>query len=67
MTQLAELEEQIVSCLSDDVRLLNDLPTTKKLAELKKQLEETQERYMTNAHFLTTKIAFIANSVKYSK
>ena len=30
MRQLEELEQQMVSCLSSDVRLLHDLPTTKK-------------------------------------
>ncbi len=42
MHHLSELEKQMVDCLSSDVRLLNDLPLTKKLAELKKQYDETQ-------------------------
>jgi hypothetical protein len=44
MKYLTELEEQMLHHLSSDVRLLNDLPTTKKLAELKKQYDETEER-----------------------
>ena len=44
MQHLQHLEQQMVDCLAGDVRLLNDLPATRKLAELKKQYEETQER-----------------------
>jgi dynein heavy chain len=42
---LEELEREMVQCLSSEVRLLHDLASTKKLAELKKQHEETEERY----------------------
>lgn len=38
------LEKKMRDCLSSDVRLMQDLPAIKKLAELKKQYEETQER-----------------------
>ena len=41
---MGKLKEQIELLLSSDVRLLNDLQTTKKLLELKKQYDETQER-----------------------
>ena len=44
MKTLTSLEAQIIDCLFSDVCLLNDLSTTKKLAELKKQYDETQER-----------------------
>ena len=44
MERLDKLEHDMVEILSSDVRLLNDLPTTKKLAELKKQYDETEER-----------------------
>ncbi len=44
MKLLSDLEQQMISCLSSDVRLLNELSTTKKLAELKKQFDEAQER-----------------------
>ena len=44
MKYLKQLEEQMLSHLSSDVRLLNDLAVTKKLAELKKQYDETEER-----------------------
>ena len=43
MKSLTTLETQIIDCLSSDVCLLNDLSTTKKLAELKKNFDETQE------------------------
>ena len=43
MKSLTALETQIIDCLSSDVCLLNDLSTTKKLAELKKNFDETQE------------------------
>ena len=42
---LAKLEQQMRDSLSCDVRLMNDLIATKKLAELKKQYDETIERY----------------------
>lgn len=45
MRQLNELEEQMLDCLASDTRLLNDLATTKKLADLKKHYDETLERY----------------------
>ncbi len=45
MKLLSDLEQQMISCLSSDVRLLNELSTTKKLAELKKQYDEAQERW----------------------
>ena len=44
MEDLSRLERDMVKCLSSDVRLLNDLATTKRLAELKKHYDETQER-----------------------
>ena len=50
MRYLKQLEDHRVECLSSDVRLLNELPTTKRLAEFIKQYDETQERwvYMIN-------------------
>jgi len=39
------MEDKMKTCLSSDVRLMQDLPAIKKLAELKKQYEETLERY----------------------
>ena len=46
MKFLAEIEDQMLECLSrSEVRLMNDLNTTKQLAELKKQYNETLERY----------------------
>ena len=48
MKLLSDLEQQMISCLSSDVRLLNELSTTKKLAELKKQFDEAQERLEGN-------------------
>ena len=47
LKNLEELEQEMVQCLSSEVRLLKDLSATKKLAELKKQHEETEERYIT--------------------
>ena len=44
MELLARLERQCRTNLSSDVRLMNDLAATKKLAELKKQYDETMER-----------------------
>ena len=41
---LGHVEEQMVECLASDMRLLQDLATTKRLAELIKQYNETQER-----------------------
>ena len=43
MKSQSTLEQQMINCLSSDMRLLNDLCTTKKLAELKKQYDEAQE------------------------
>ncbi|XP_071801693.1 uncharacterized protein [Asterias amurensis] len=43
MKRLDELEQQMLDCLASDTRLLNDLATTKKLAELKKHYDETLE------------------------
>ena len=45
MEHMSSLETQMIDCLSSDVRLLNDLSTTKHMAELKKHYDETQERY----------------------
>ncbi|KAF6026453.1 hypothetical protein EB796_015244 [Bugula neritina] len=42
--QLTDLETKMKNCLSSNVRLMQDLPAIKKLAELKKQYEETIER-----------------------
>ena len=44
MKRLNQLEQQMLDCLASDTRLLNDLATTKKLAELKKHYDETLER-----------------------
>ena len=41
---LERVEEQMVDCLASEVRLLQDLPTTKRLADLIKQYDETQDR-----------------------
>ncbi|XP_071954985.1 uncharacterized protein [Antedon mediterranea] len=43
MQQLEELERQMLECLAGDKRLLNDLQTTKKLADMKKHYDETLE------------------------
>ncbi|WAR07684.1 DYHG-like protein [Mya arenaria] len=43
MEYLDKLERQMRTNLSSDVRLMNDLQATKKLAELKKQFDETVE------------------------
>ncbi|XP_053397319.1 dynein axonemal heavy chain 5-like isoform X6 [Mercenaria mercenaria] len=43
MEFLDKLEKQMRTNLSSDVRLMNDLQATKKLAELKKQYDETVE------------------------
>lgn len=43
MQLLDRLEKQMRTNLSSDVRLMNDLQATKKLAELKKQFDETVE------------------------
>ncbi|XP_033113255.1 dynein heavy chain 5, axonemal-like isoform X2 [Anneissia japonica] len=51
MQQLEDLEKQMLECLAGDKRLLNDLQTTKKLAEMKKHYNETlesQERVLTS-------------------
>lgn len=42
--QLLDMENKMKKCLSSNVRLMQDLPAIKKLAELKKQYEETLER-----------------------
>ena len=44
LQHMEKQKEQIEELLSSDVRLLNDLQATKKLIELKKQYDETQER-----------------------
>ena len=44
MQFLDRLETKMRSSLSSDVRLMNDLQATKKLADLKKQYDETLER-----------------------
>ena len=41
---LGRVENQMVECLASEVRLLQDLATTKRLAEFIKQYNETQER-----------------------
>ena len=41
---LDKLEKQMRDSLSSDVRLMHELQATKKLAELKKQYDETVER-----------------------
>ncbi|XP_030850579.1 dynein heavy chain 8, axonemal isoform X3 [Strongylocentrotus purpuratus] len=43
MKQLDQLEDQMLECLASDNRLLNDLATTKKLADMKKHYDETVE------------------------
>ncbi|XP_070568705.1 dynein axonemal heavy chain 5-like isoform X4 [Ptychodera flava] len=43
MKDLEALEKQMLNCLAGDTRLLNDLVTTKKLAEMKKHYDETLE------------------------
>ncbi|XP_071818739.1 dynein axonemal heavy chain 5-like isoform X4 [Apostichopus japonicus] len=43
MTQLNELEKQMLDCLASDTRLLNDLAMTRKLADMKKHYDETLE------------------------
>ena len=52
MQNLRQLEEQMLAHLSSDVRLLNDLAITKKLAELKKQFDETKDRSVCGEKFL---------------
>ena len=42
--QLSDMEKKMKKCLSNNVKLMQDLPAIKKLAELKKQYEETLER-----------------------
>ena len=44
MTKLDELEQDMSRLLSSDVRLLHDLSTTKKIADLTKHFDETTER-----------------------
>ena len=46
MTKMEQLKEEMEAYLSSGVRLLNDLQTTKKLADLMKQDEETYEGYV---------------------
>jgi hypothetical protein len=43
MVAMEKIEEQMLVYLASDTRLMNDLATTKKLADLKKQWDETQE------------------------
>ncbi|XP_070190368.1 uncharacterized protein [Littorina saxatilis] len=45
-----KLERQMREQLSSDVRLMNDLQATRRLAELKKQFDETQENLARIAH-----------------
>ncbi|XP_052708586.1 uncharacterized protein LOC128183562 isoform X10 [Crassostrea angulata] len=48
---MEKLEKSMLESLSSDIRLMNELPATKKLAELKKQYDETldsQERVESN-------------------
>ncbi|CAH1226669.1 DNAH5 [Branchiostoma lanceolatum] len=42
MERLALLEDQMLNLLASDTRLLNNLAVTKKLADMKKQFDETQ-------------------------
>jgi hypothetical protein len=46
MLNIDRLEKTMRQQLSSDVRLMNDLQATRKLAELKKQFDETQETYV---------------------
>lgn len=46
MFYLDKLERQMREQLSSDVRLMNDLQATRRLAELKKQFDETQEKWV---------------------
>ena len=46
MFYLDKLEQQMREQLSSDVRLMNDLQATRRLAELKKQFDETQEKWV---------------------
>lgn len=41
---MEKLEKSMLESLSSDIRLMNELPATKKLAELKKQYDETLDR-----------------------
>ena len=53
---LEQLEQQMRDQLSSDVRLMNDLQSTKRLAELKKHFDETLERWdvtMVHLHHIT--------------
>lgn len=43
---MEKLEKSMLESLSSDIRLMNELPATKKLAELKKQYDETLDRYV---------------------
>lgn len=45
MEFLNKIEQQMLANLSSDLRLMNDLNATKKLADLKKQFDETEERW----------------------
>ena len=47
LEHMEKLKDQIEELLSSDVRLLNDLHATKKLLELKKQYDETQDRWVS--------------------
>lgn len=44
MLMSERLERHMRDKLSSDVRLMNDLQATRRLAELKKQYDETQEK-----------------------
>ena len=44
LTKMDELQHDMSRLLSSDVRLLHDLPTTKKIADLTKHFDETAER-----------------------
>lgn len=50
MLQLDKLERLMREQLSSDVRLMNDLQATRRMAELKKQYDETQENLGRIAH-----------------
>jgi hypothetical protein len=44
LRQFANLEQQTVTLLSSEQRLIDDLAATRKLMELRKLYEETEER-----------------------
>ncbi|XP_074662754.1 uncharacterized protein LOC141915202 [Tubulanus polymorphus] len=43
MEVLKKIDDEMVTCLGSDIRLMNDLSTTKKLADLKKHYDESIE------------------------